>query len=219
MCGRYALFKLEQLLKHFHWLQLPADLRPRYNIAPTQPVLALANDKPDRFDFFLWGLIPSWAKDRTIGNRMINARAETLAERPAFRTALRQRRCLVPADGFYEWRSEPDGTRTPMYIRLRSGEPFMFAGLWDKWHDPSGQSIRSCTLITTSPNSMMQTIHDRMPVIVPRDQYQHWLSGSDPSSVLRPYPPDEMEASAVSRLVNSPRNESAECIESLTSEV
>src|SRR2546430_16800601 len=125
MCGRYTLSKLEQLLKKFPWIEFPPDMRPRYNIAPTQPILALAGEKPDRFDWYHWGLIPSWAKDPSIGSRMINARAETLAQKPAFRTALQKRRCIVPADGFYEWRKEPDGkTKTPMYVRLKSAEPF-----------------------------------------------------------------------------------------------
>jgi putative SOS response-associated peptidase YedK len=216
MCGRYTLFKLEQLLKQFPWLQLPPDVRPRYNIAPTQPVLAVANDHPDRLDYFHWGLIPSWAKERSIGSRMINARAETLAEKPAFRTALRRRRCLIPADGFYEWRKEPDGTKTPLYIGMKSGEPFMFAGLWDRWRDPEGQEVPSCTVITTTPNSFVQSIHDRMPVIIPPEHYQDWLTGSEPGRFLQPYPAEHMDAHPVSRHVNSPRNDSKDCVESLT---
>ena len=222
MCGRYTLFRLEQILQQFPFItSVPQDAKPRYNVAPTQPVLAVANSRPDRLDYFHWGLIPSWAKDRAIGNRMINARAETLAEKPAFRTALRRRRCLVPADGFYEWRKEPDGkTKTPVYVRMKSGEPFMFAGLWETWHDPDGggSEIPSCTLITTTPNAVMQSIHDRMPVILPREHYAAWLDpGERPADeltrLLGRYPPEAMEASPVSRLVNSPANESAGCIE------
>ncbi|HSU66406.1 MAG TPA: SOS response-associated peptidase, partial [Tepidisphaeraceae bacterium] len=163
MCGRYTLFRLEQLLKNFPWLAIPPGIGPRYNIAPTQPVLAVANDRPDRLDLFHWGLIPSWAKDPAIGNRMINARGETLAEKPAFRTALQRRRCLIPADGFYEWRRDADGGKTPMYLRMKSGDPFMFAGLWESWHDPGRSELRSCTIITTTPNSLVESIHDRMP--------------------------------------------------------
>src|SRR5688572_13100900 len=142
MCGRYTLFRLEQLLQQLHLAPPPAGVSPRYNIAPTQPVLTLTNEHPDRLDYFRWGLVPSWAKDPSIGNRLINARAETLADKPAFRSAFKRRRCLVPADGFYEWRKEPDGkTRTPMYIRLKGGEPFMFAGLWEVWRGPDGSEL------------------------------------------------------------------------------
>jgi len=216
MCGRYSLYKLEPLVRLFPSLAFPPVLKPRYNIAPTQPILALANDHPTQFDYFVWGLIPSWAKDRSIGNRMINARAESLAEKPAFRTALQRRRCLIPADGFYEWRKEPDGTKTPMYLRLKSGDPFMFAGLWDQWHGPNGEELRSCTIITTSPNTFVQDIHDRMPAIIPPDKYKDWLEGLDPEQLLQPYPPEEMEAHLVSRTVNNPRNETATCVEALT---
>ena len=140
---RYALFTLEDLLRHFPFVKsVPGEARPRYNIAPTQPVLTIPNNHADRLEMFHWGLIPSWAKDPSIGNRMINARAETLAEKPAFRTALRRRRCLVPADGFYEWRKEGDGKRkTPMYVRMKSGKPFAFAGLWETWRAPDGETV------------------------------------------------------------------------------
>jgi putative SOS response-associated peptidase YedK len=215
MCGRYTLFRLEQLLNLFPWLAMPPGVVPRYNIAPSQPILAVSNEKPTQLDYYYWGLIPSWAKDRSIGNRMINARAETLAQKPAFRTALQRRRCLIPADGFYEWRKEPDGSKTPIHLQTRSGDPFMFAGLWDRWHDPDGSVIPSCTIITTPPNSLVEPIHDRMPAIVTPEDYQKWLSGPDPASVLRPYPPELMKATPVSKAVNNPRNESRRCIESV----
>ena len=219
MCGRYTLINLASLTNAFPWIIMPApaDLS-RYNIAPTQPILAVANNHADRFEHFHWGLIPSWAKDPSIGNRMINARAETLEEKPAFRTALRRRRCLVPADGFYEWRKEADGkTKTPMYIRLRDKKPFAFAGLWEVWRSPDGTSVPSCTLITTSPNTLMEGIHDRMPVIIPPEAYQRWLDPKekDPAELedlLKPYPPEEMEAFPVSKTVNSPANETDECV-------
>ena len=218
MCGRYTLFKLELLLQSFPWLALPPGIRPRYNVAPTQPVLAVTNDRPDQLDLLRWGLVPSWAKDVSIGNRMINARAETLAEKPAFRSALQRRRCLVPADGFYEWRREPEGGKTPMFIRLRSGEPFMFAGLWDVWRSPEGEWLRSCTIITTSPNALMATLHDRMPAILPTDRCREWLAGGPGTDELlhQPYPAKEMVASPVSREVNNPRSENAGCIEGMT---
>jgi putative SOS response-associated peptidase YedK len=143
---------------------------------------------------------------------MINARAETLSEKPAFRTALKRRRCLVPADGFYEWRKEPDGkTKTPMYVRRRDGEPFAFAGLWDVWHTPDGSVVPSCTVITTGPNELMAPIHDRMPVILPPAANEQ--AAADMTSLLRPYPAEELEAYPVSRRVNSPRNEGAGLVE------
>ena len=178
----------------------------------------IPNDGKNQLDFFVWGLIPSWAKDPKIGNRMINARAETLTEKPAYRAAFRRRRCLVLADGFYEWRLEGDGKRkTPMYIRLADGNPFAFAGLWEIWQSPDGSTIPSCTIITTEPNAMMASIHNRMPVILPEAAYSQWLAPGeqDPTDLLgllRPYPEEEMSAYPISRLVNDPRNESPDCI-------
>ncbi len=223
MCGRYTLIRLSDLQLKFPWIAPPDDAIPRYNIAPTQPILAATNDAVGgrfRFDYLLWGLIPSWAKDPSIGNRMINARAETLPEKPAFRNALRRRRCLIPADGFYEWRKEPDGTKTPMYIQMKSGEPFAFAGLWEEWHDQSGagSQVRSCTVITTTPNELMAPLHDRMPVIVPESRQRDWLdprerSAEELADILAPYPAEEMTAHPVSKTVNNARNEVPQCIE------
>src|SRR5688500_11967104 len=210
MCGRYTLVKLNELLLRFPNILPPTGIAPRYNIAPTQPVLVIPNNHPDRFELFHWGLIPSWAKDTAIGNRMINARAETLAEKPSFRTALKRRRCLLPADGFYEWRKEPDGkTKTPIYIRLKSGEPFMFAGLWDEWHSPDGSVLPSCAVITTRPNELMASIHDRMPVILSKDELRQWLDPAEQeperlTALLKPFPAERMEAFPVSRTVNNP---------------
>ena len=218
MCGRYTLTKLEDLLRSFPFVTTLPEVHARYNIAPTQPVLTVTNNHADRFEFFHWGLIPSWAKDPSIGGRMINARAETLAEKPSFRTALRRRRCLIPADGFYEWRKEPDGkTKTPMYIRLKGGKPFAFAGLWDVWHAPDGSTIPSCTIVTGEPNRLIASIHDRMAVILPPEHYQQWLDPEEQdapalAALLRPYPADEMEAFPVSRAVNSPKNDVPECV-------
>ena len=220
MCGRYTLVRLADLSDLFPWVtdDVP-DAPPRYNIAPTQPVLAVANDKPDHYDFFFWGLVPPWAKDTSVGSRMINARAETLAERPAFRTAYRQRRCLIPVDGFYEWKKspEPKGKKTPMYVRMKSGKPFAFAGLWETWTSPDGSPLRSCTIVTTSPNKLMSTMHDRMPVILPPEKFEAWLAGGERSPeeldpLLAPYRDEEMEAGPVSTLVNSPKNDGPDCI-------
>jgi len=223
MCGRFTLtVDATQIRESLPWLELPEDMpeqgMQRYNIAPTQPVAVVPNDGRNRLDFFVWGLIPSWAKDPEIGNRMINARAETLAEKPSFRTAFKRRRCLILADGFYEWRQEPgQRSKTPIYLKMKSGKVFGFAGLWDLWNSPDGSKILSCTIITTAPNALVQDIHNRMPVIVPSDAYSTWLEPQEVDvnslqSILRPYPAEEMMAFPVSRLVNSPANESAECI-------
>jgi len=219
MCGRFTLTvdpgKLQEAIPG---LIVPQDIPPRYNIAPSQPVAVLPNDGQNRLDFFVWGLIPSWAKDPSIGNRMINARAETLAEKPAFRAAFRRRRCLVFADGFYEWQQEPGSkAKTPMYVKLKSGDPFAFAGLWEIWQAGDGSEVRSCTIITTSPNRLMEDIHNRMPVILPKQVYAQWLAPGevDPkllNPLLEPYPEGEMKAYPVSRMVNSPKNDVAECI-------
>jgi putative SOS response-associated peptidase YedK len=193
---------------------------PRYNIAPAQSVLTIIDDEGGhRAGLLRWGLIPAWAKDPTIGNRMINARAETVAEKPSFRRALQKRRCLVLADGFYEWRKE-GRTKTPMFITLKSREPFAFAGLWETWEPPTGDPVRSCTIITTSPNSLMAAIHDRMPVILPRAAESLWLDRTvtDPQALLpllAPYAAELMKAYAVSPLVNLPRNDTPACIEPL----
>ena len=219
MCGRFTLTAdVSELQSSFTWVNIPPGLSPRYNIAPTQPVAVVPNDGKNRLDFYLWGLIPSWAKDPDIGSRIINARAETLTEKPSFRTAFRRRRCLVLADGFYEWRKGAAGQKTPMYIRLVSGKPFAFAGLWEFWNAPDGSSVLSCTIITTQPNSLLETIHNRMPVILAESAYPQWLDPGegDPgrlSALLASYPAEEMAAFPVSPLVNNPRNESPELIQ------
>lgn len=228
MCGRFTLTAdPNQIRESFPWLNVPEGAQqgtqPRYNIAPTQPVAVVPNDGKIRLNYFTWGLIPSWAKDPEIGNRMINARAETLVEKPAFRAAFRRRRCLILADGFYEWRQEPGTKRkTPMYIRLQSGKVFAFAGLWENWHAPDGSQILSCTIITSPPNALMQEIHNRMPVILPEESIPLWLDPGEPNlqelqELLKPYPEQEMEAFPVSTAVNSPANDSPEVILPLTS--
>jgi putative SOS response-associated peptidase YedK len=219
MCGRFTLTAdISELQSSFPWVNIPPGLSPRYNIAPTQPVAVTPNDGKNRLDFYIWGLIPSWAKDPDIGSHMINARSETLSEKPAFRAAFRRRRCLVLADGFYEWRKDTKGQKTPMYIHLASGKPFAFAGLWEFWNAPDGSSVLSCVIITTQPNSLLATIHNRMPVILPEAAYAQWLDPGegDPkqlSALLLPYPAEEMAAFPVSPLVNNPRNESPALIQ------
>jgi putative SOS response-associated peptidase YedK len=225
MCGRFTMtVDPAQLQDTFPWLTVPEGMEPRYNIAPTQPVAVVPNNDENRIEFFNWGLIPSWAKDPSIGNRMINARAETLAEKPAFRAAYRRRRCLVLADGFFEWRKDPGKkVKQPMYIRLKTGEPFAFAGLWEIWNSADGSQILSCTIITTEPNELVSDIHNRMPVILPREGYSAWLNPSeiqpaDVGDLLRPYPSTELAAYPVSTIVNSPGNDSPACVVPLTEE-
>ena len=218
MCGRYSLIAdLGTLAKRFAFDARQLSFEASYNIAPTQQVLTVVGGEQRRGGYMRWGLVPHWAKDLSGGTRMINARAETVAERPAFRDALRRRRCLVLADGFYEWRKGPSG-RSPMRIVMRSGEPFAFAGLWAVWRDPDGNRIPSCTIITTAANDLLAPIHDRMPVVLPPDLEGLWLDRSvdDPAmlaSVLSPYPDDALEAYAVSTLVNSAANNGPEIIE------
>ena len=219
MCGRFTLtVDPGQLRETFSWLDIPDELTPRYNVAPTQPVAVVPNDGKNKLDFFVWGLIPSWAKDPQIGSRMINARSETLAEKPSFRAAYRRRRCLVLADGFYEWRKEPGSkTKTPMYIQMESQEPFAFAGLWEIWHSKEGDKILSCNIITTEPNELVAKIHNRMPVILPSESYTEWLAPEERqpgqlNHLLKPYPDQELVAFPVSKTVNSPINDVPECI-------
>jgi putative SOS response-associated peptidase YedK len=220
MCGRFTLTAdLERVEERFSFRRAEKiSFTPRYNIAPSQPVLAVINDGEERRAGLLrWGLIPSWAKDEAIGNRMINARAETLAEKPSFKRALQKRRCLVIADGFYEWKAGGK-KKTPMFIALRSREPFGFAGLWETWKAPDGEAVHSCTIITTTPNALMESIHNRMPVILPRAAEEVWLDRTvdDPQRLLpllRPYSDTDMTAYEVSLLVNSPRNDVPACIE------
>jgi len=219
MCGRFTLTAdPAELQDAFPEFSLPAQYAPRFNIAPTQPILAVANDGRRRMDFFAWGLIPTWAKDPSIGSRMINARAETLAEKPSFRGPLKYKRCLILTDGFFEWKATPgEKTKTPYFIRLASGKPFAFAGLWDEWHSPDGSQVCSATIITTEPNSLISQLHNRMPVILRPQDYTQWLDPSpqqalDVLPLLRSYPADDMKAYPVSTMVNSPANDRPECI-------
>ncbi len=219
MCGRFTLtVDPADLQDAFPEFAFPAQGTPRYNIAPSQPILALPNEGTNRADFFVWGLIPSWAKDPSIGSRMINARAETLAEKPAFRSAYKYHRCLIFADGFFEWQARPGmKSKIPHFIRLKSRAPFAFAGLWEHWQPADGSEVRSAAIITTEPNELMASIHNRMPVILQPNTYSQWLDPAPQSpnrlqNLLVPYPAGEMEAYPVSTLVNSPGNDRAECV-------
>ena len=220
MCGRYSLIAdLGELARRFEFDGDWAKFDSAYNVAPTQDVLTVVGGETRPVGLMRWGLIPHWARDPKIGARMINARAETVAEKPAFRDALRRRRCLVLADGFYEWQRTA-GTKRPMRIVMRSGEPFAFAGLWSVWRDPDGNRVPSCAIITTSANDLLRPIHDRMPVVLSREMEDFWLDESvdDPDTLrgfLTPHPSDEMEAHAVSSLVNSVANDGPEVIEAV----
>jgi len=219
MCGRFTLTAdPADLQQAFPQFTFPQQVAPRFNIAPSQPVLAIPNDRQNAADFFIWGLIPSWAKDPSIGSRLINARSETLSEKPSFRAGFKYRRCIIPADGFYEWKIQP-GTKmkVPYFIQLRSRQLFAFAGLWGEWQSPDGSQIRSCTIITTQPNEFMAAIHNRMPVILPSTAYPRWLDPAaqrldELQSMLTPFPADEMAAHPVSTLVNNPANDRPECL-------
>jgi putative SOS response-associated peptidase YedK len=202
-------------------MQIPEGaetVAPRYNIAPTQPIAVLANDGKNTLDYFVWGLIPSWAKDPSIANKLINARSETLAEKPSFRAAFKRRRCLIFADGFYEWVQEPGiKSKTPYYIQLESQDPFGIAGLWEIWVAPDGSEVKTATIVTTEPNPKIAKLHNRMPVILPEKQIETWLDPADGdpvvlNSLLVPYPAEEMTFYPVSRTVNNPGNETPDCI-------
>ena len=188
MCGRFTLtVDPSELRESFANYSFPEQHAPRFNIAPTQPILAIPNDDRMAADFFVWGLIPSWAKDPSIGSRLINARAEGLAEKPSFRGSFKYKRCLIPADGFYEWKSQP-GTKTkvPHFIFLKDHRPFAFAGLWDEWYSPDGGSVRSATIITTAPNELMAPIHNRMPAILAPGDYARWLDPAETEALVTP---------------------------------
>ena len=219
MCGRYTLVQREdELTQRFSFDSGPMEFRPRYNIAPSQEVLTVVDDGGRRRGQMMrWGLVPSWAKDIKIGYKTINARAETVAMAGAFRAPFKKRRCLVPADGFYEWKRVGKG-KQPMHIRLRGGEPFAFAGLWDAWKNPTnGEWLHSCTIVTTTSNELIAPIHDRMPVILSPEAERMWLDAAVQDqktllSLLTPFPGGSMEARAVSTLVNSAKNDGPELV-------
>jgi putative SOS response-associated peptidase YedK len=220
MCGRFTLtIDPGELQDAFPGYTIPQQgISPRYNIAPSQPIAAILNQASPKLDFLVWGLIPSWVKDPQMGNRMINARSETLAEKPSFRNAYRRRRCLIPADGFYEWQVIPGRkSKQPVYIHLQEHKPFAFAGLWEIWRAPDGSEVYSAAIITTQANDFIKPIHDRMPVILKPSNYEEWLDAGERhpetlAHLLVPYPNNEMAAYPVSQAVNSPQNDQPECI-------
>ena len=218
MCGRYTLrTPVERLAEEFGFEGSPVEISANYNVAPTQSVATVLEEGGQRrLEVLRWGLIPPWADDPQIGSRMINARSETAPEKPSFRRAFRERRCLIPADGFYEWQ-RTNGAKQPFYIHMQDGRPFAFAGLWESWGKGGEGEVRTCAILTTEANAVVGEVHERMPVIVAPDAYDVWL---DPASerdelvgLLGPYPVDEMEAYPVSRFVNSPSNNDPRCVE------
>lgn len=225
MCGRYTLtHELDALVECFGFTAPETELNPRYNIAPGQEAPVVVWDPEGgggigarRLRLMRWGLVPFWARDASIGARMINARAETAAEKPAFRQAMRRRRCLIPASAFYEWRKQPEG-KQPYAIRFRDRRPFAFAGLWERWEPAGDEPLESCTILTTAPNALVEPLHDRMPVILDPSRYDDWLASGELATELRegllvPHPPSDMEAFPVSRRVSNPANDDPACLE------
>jgi putative SOS response-associated peptidase YedK len=218
MCGRYRLSRRKQMIQEYFETTDEADWEPRYNIAPSQAVGIIRQDltKPERhFSLARWGLIPYWAKDASIGYKLINTRSETVAIKPAFREAFKNRRCLIPADAFYEWKKA--GTaKQPFSFGMEDDSLFAFAGLWDRWKDASGQVVESCSILTTTPNALLAEVHDRMPVILKADDYDQWL---DPAftrvdafqEVLRPLDATLMKGYPVSKRVNFVKNDDPDC--------
>jgi putative SOS response-associated peptidase YedK len=219
MCGRFTLTTSAKIIADFFKLSEVPDIEPRYNIAPSQSV-ATVTFNPEKiqrqFQFMRWGLIPSWAKDMKIASHTINARSETVAEKPAFRSAIKRRRCLIVADGFYEW--QQGKKKQPYYFQMANSEPFALAGLWENWRSPEAESILSCSIITTAANETVLPIHHRMPVILPESDWEQWLDPSIDNSqqvlpLLKPYASAAMKVNAVSAIVNSATREGPECIQ------
>ncbi len=219
MCGRFTLTQSPDAIAQAFGIEVP-NFPPRYNIAPSQPVGVVvppAGQQKRQFRLMQWGLIPSWAKDPSIGSKLINARSETVHEKPSFRSAFKHRRCLIAADGFYEWQKTGNGRKQPFYFSMKDRVVFAFAGLWESWQD-----IETCTILTTSANELLKPIHERMPVIVKPEDYGVWL---DPtvqqadilSPIFEPFPFDKMVATSVSTAVNTPSNDSELCIQPLNS--
>ncbi|MBW4692135.1 MAG: SOS response-associated peptidase [Lyngbya sp. HA4199-MV5] len=218
MCGRFSLTVSAATLTEAFQLNALPEWTPRYNIAPTQLVAAIvAPSAPSsHLRLLRWGLVPSWAKDLSIGTKLINARAETVAEKPSFRTAFKQRRCLILADGFYEWQRLDHKTKQPYYFQLASGQPFAFAGLWECWQSDD-DVVETCTILTTQANELLEPIHDRMPVVLAPDEYEPWLDSTTPAEslqrLLHPYDASAMKGYPVNPIVNSPKHDSPECLQ------
>jgi len=220
MCGRFTRsVTTEAIVDEFGISEVKDNIQPSYNIAPGQNVAAIIEDKSRKLGLLRWGLIPRWAKDAKIGNRMINARAETLTEKPSFKDLIKRNRCLIVADGFFEWKSDGE-QKKPIYVFMKNQNPFAFAGLWDIWRSPEGKKVSTCTIITTGPNSLLKNIHKRMPVILQKQDVNLWLDRKEQDEkkmlpLLKPYPAGKMGCHEVSRAVNSPENNTPEIIRKL----
>jgi putative SOS response-associated peptidase YedK len=226
MCGRFTLFSSAEAIANGFAVDFSTNLTPSYNIAPSQTVNAIVQ-MPDqlgrKLHHFRWGLIPSWAKDAAIAHKLINARSETVSEKPSFRSAFKHRRCLIPTDGFYEWQHAEDGKakKQPYFFSLKDRNLFALAGLWESWESPEGDIIETCTILTTEANDILRPIHDRMPVILNSEYWDMWLDPSfdnknELQATLKPYPAKEMTARSIGTKVNSPKNNSPECIEAIS---
>ena len=219
MCGRYELHANPAAIALAFGLAHLPSVRPRYNVAPMQdvPIVRVSASGARELVAVRWGLVPRWAKDPAIGSKMINARGETVATKPSFRTAFRRHRCLIPANGFYEWMPAAEGRKQPVLIAMKDGGVFAFAGLYERWLTGDGEPLDSCTILTTDANDLLRAVHDRMPVIVAPDQYARWLDPAQdgPQSLVAPYPSDAMTWWPVSSRVNSVRHDDASLIERL----
>jgi len=221
MCGRFTLtVSPEELQAAFPNFDIPVDIPPSYNIAPSQPIPVVVNDGKNQLDFYRWGLIPSWTKPDKVGKySLINARSETVSEKASFKTSFRRRRCLILADGFFEWSKSTSGkSKTPYYITLKDQSVFAFAGLWDVWNSPEGDILKSACILTSNPNELVKPIHERMPVILPAESFEAWLKREEGKPeefqpFLKSYPADLMQAYPVSTYVNSPKNNTPQCIQ------
>lgn len=215
MCGRFALKTPTSELASRFKLDETVDIAPRYNISPGTEIPTIRHSPEGKRVMHLlrWGLVPHWAKDPSIGAKLSNARGETVAEKPSFRDAFKRRRCLIPADGFYEWKAE-GRQKQPYFFSMKSGEPFALGGVWESWRAPDGSILRTCCLITTGPNEIMLPVHDRMPVIVSPDDYAAWLTGEadDALELIRPYPTDGMQTWAVSKRVSRSGEEGSDLV-------
>ena len=218
MCGRFTLsVDPVDLQLEFQIPEMPAKWHPRYNIAPSQPVAVLTDSNKRTVDFFQWGLVPGWAKDISIGSKLINARSETIMEKPSFKSAFQRRRCLILADGFYEWKRSSGGNSASMPFRftLKNEKPFAFAGIWELWQNSAGSELHTCAIITCSANSIVFPIHERMPVILDANSCWQWLEENDPkvlNSIMRGYNPELMRVYPVSKAINNPTYEDKTCI-------
>lgn len=219
MCGRFTLsYKSKELQMALGLPESELDWQPRYNIAPTQPIAAILDSETKKIEFLRWGLVPGWAKDIEIGNRLINARSETIMEKPSFKNAFARRRCLILADGFYEWKkpATKGATSQPYYFFLQDKKPFALAGIWEIWHAPDGGELWSAAIITCDANDVVAPVHERMPVVFDKDQMFDWLQDRPQKELvqmMQPYPEEKMNSYIVGKAVNSPFNDTPDCIE------